>query len=323
MIKIIQNSHIIRAYARLFSNPHWYRIIVKAHWAEILSIFLFSHLIIGIVASSTLYLRTVPSLTEDLRMIVNIGRKYISEELIFSWDVKQETLSIEPYPAAQTTTPLINIPSSELASLKTFRIVDRNVPKYILSINPTVFRDQITEAYPSDLEENDFSETNVSETNMQDIHQSLLLITANDLVISQHGSERSSMPLSYIPQFSESFTVNAAFTFSYLSQSIDKIESILHQYWYVAVLASVPIMMFFTIGNLLIDTVFIILLVMINRYRLSIKETIKLSLLFGVVATTVHQVAQLLYPALHFPIYNITFWILAGYILLIHKRIWT
>ena len=283
-------------YLHLFTSAFAYKLAIKTGWFVVLSFFVITHIGVSILAVSELYARRLPQLITDSRMAVIRTRDFIPNETQITWDAEEQKLSFE-----EESLP-IRIPSNVYSDLPSFRAnTITSMPKYAITVPQT----------ETDLESD------------QLFSESLLTVTPSGIAVQGSSiADHSTIAFDSLPQFSESFTVNGEYMFSYITQTIDKLESTFYTYWPLFFILALPVTITFTLFNLLLDTFFIVLLVKLNKYSISISESIQLSILIGGIAALINQIAIILYPALNWPFYSITFWLIAAYVLIINKRLW-
>lgn len=286
-------SHNLFLYRGLFYSAAVYRVLTKSSWLRVLGFFLLAHIGVALLATTMFYLRFLPQALQDSSESINILRHHLPEDLVFSWDVNDQELTLVE--AEENQLP-VQVPSAALVSLESVTSAGiASLPKYFLTIQEQT----------------------------EDTTDSLIVLNSQGASIHRANTDSSSeIEYSLFPQFQDSFEVNGKFVIAYLEQTLERLTNTAYQAWPLALLLAVPIMIMLTTFTLFLDVFFIILLVKLNQYRLTISESIKLTLLVAGVAAIMNQVVATLYINVQLPIYTMTFWLIISYLFLFNSRLW-
>jgi hypothetical protein len=280
-------------YRRLFYSAAVYRTLTKSNWWRVLGFFLLAHIAIALLATSSFYLRFLPQALQDSAEIIIILRQHLPRDLVFSWNTKNQELTFVETEENQLP---VQVPSAALVSLESVSTAGvTSLPKYFLTIQKQA----------------------------EDTTDSLIVLDSQGASIHRANTDSTSkIEYSLFPQFQDSFEVTGEFVIAYLEQTVDRLTSMAYQAWPLALLLAVPIMIILTSLTLFLDLFFIILLVKLNQYRLSVSESIKLTLLVGGVAALMSQIVATIYTNVQLPIYTMTFWLIVSYLFLFNSRLW-
>jgi len=287
-------------YRGLFYSPAAYRILTQSTWLRVLGFFFLVHIFVGVLAVGVFYLRFLPQALQDSATSIQVLRHHLPEDLVFSWDAEKQELSFVE--TGENQLP-VQVPSTDLTSLESVTAAGvASFPKYFLTIQnqPTQQTDQA-----------------------ESTTDSLIILDSKGANLHSVGStEVTTLEYGLLPQFAESFEVDGKFALSYLDQSLSKFSETVYQAWPLAVALAIPVMIMLTSFTLFLDMFFVILLVKLNQYRLSIAESVKLTLLVAGVAAVMNQVVTALYAQVQLPIYTLTFWLIITYLFLFNSRLW-
>jgi hypothetical protein len=287
-------------YRGLFYSPAAYRILTKSTWLRVLSFFILVHVGVALLAVGVFYMRFLPQALQDSKESINIVRHHLPEDLLFSWNSENQELSF--IESEENQLP-VRVPSTALASLESVTSAGvASLPKYFLSI------------------EDESSEQLAQASTITD---SLIVLDSKGANLYRVGTdEATQLEYSLLPQFQESFEVDGSFALSYFEQSLDRFSATVYQAWPLALAAAVPLMIMLTSFTLFLDMFFVILLVKLNQYRVTVAESIKLTLLVGGVSAVMNQVVTTLYTTVQMPVYTLTFWLIITYLFLFNSRLW-
>lgn len=286
-------TSLLSLYSQLFSSAFAYKRATKSGWLVILGFFLLSQIVVTLLSGGNALLRNIPHFLTDARTAIIRSREYIPDNTTIVWDASTNQLSL-----SNIQLP-VQIPVSAFSDLRSFHLETlQPIPKYALTI-------------PSDISEESY------------LQESFITVQSDGLAIQgTPATSFSSVSFASFPQFSESFTVTGEYMFSYASQFLDKIESSIFTIWPLLLLLMLPVTIGMTLLNLVLDAFFVILLVKLNKYSISTSESIQLAILISGVASIINQIAVTLYPAIQWPFYSLTFWLIVSYVLLFNKRMW-
>lgn len=284
-------------YSGLFHSAQAYRAVVYQKWSTTFLFFISMHLIAGMVATGIFTFRTFPMVAAELQALIYATSQQIPTQMNISWDreTKELLVSNAEFP--------IQIESTVYQDNQLFKDLQLELlAKNSITIDPSLSDTQVVrETYPD----------------------SFIVLGKNDLVFSSQRAEQiGSISFKDLFESSESFSTTAQEIGGVVSQSLQKITDSVERYLPLIAIFSTLFVLAFSISNLLLDTFFMILLVKLNAFKLTISQTIRLSLLIGSIACVVNQISTLLYPALNWPFYSITFWLIAMYVVLLNRKMW-
>ena len=149
--------------------------------------------------------------------------------------------------------------------------------------------------------------------------QSLFVITPEKIYINNLQDSWTQTPLiDLLPP--ETTVINK----SNLPNTLEQTESFIIDLFKIAqkiIFLIMPIwIVIVMLWTSLIESIFIYLFFKLNRISLSFKRTFQLSLHLIVVAETINQLANWIYPHLQLPMLSFSFWILLIYVFLTQKN---
>lgn len=288
---------IFNQYSGLFHSAQAYRGIVYQNWATILFFFITMHLLAGMLATGIFAFRTFPKNAADLQDLISITSQQVPAQMNISWNDENQELLL-----SNAEFPL-QIENTVYKDNQLFNDMQLDLlAKNVVTIDPSIADIQeIESTYPD----------------------SFLTFGKNSLVFSSQRAEQiGSVSYTELFESTPSFSTTSEEIFIDLSQGLEKVKTSILKYIPLIALASTVFVVVFSISNLLLDTFFMILLVKLNGFKITISQTIRLSLLIGSIACVMNQISVLLYPTLNWPFYSITFWLIAMYVLLLNKKMW-
>lgn len=289
-------------YLGLLHSPEAYKTISKK-WLSTLIFFCLSFILGGILSTALVYVRYLPETITQIKALSQIAENKLPEDLKITWDTNQNTVQFSgtSLPISLETKALLEDTAFSISDTSTlgtylFTLVDQEI-------------DPNTSRFP----------------------ESVVVFAKNGVQFSNPTTEQ----VGFIP-YSELQTAVEAF--NYLLPSVTEkpirellteiepllgsINHLLRNSFPIVFLIVVPLLIIITLPNIVIASVFMILLLKLNNYALTISQTIRLTVVISCVAMVLNQLALLLYPAVNWPFYSITFWSITFYLLVVQKRIW-
>lgn len=289
-------------YLGLLHSPEAYKTISKG-WVSTVLFFCFSFILGGILTSVLVYTRYLPETITQIKALSQIAKNQLPEDLKLTWDTNQNTVQFygASLPVSLETKLLLEdtaFSTSDSSTLGTyiFTLVDHEI-------------DQNTSGYSESLLV--FAQNGVQFKNPS---------TAQGGFISYAELRVSLEAIGYsLPSFTEKPIRDVLAETEPLLATINQI---LRDSFPIVFLITIPILIVITVPNILIAFAFMILLLKLNNFALTIGQIIRLTVVISCVAMVINQFALLLYPTVNWPFYSIAFWSITFYLLVLQKRIW-
>ena len=287
----------------LFHTPQAYKAIVSRGWLSTLGFFFLSYVIGSVLSTGLFYARYLPDTIADLKTILTISAENLPEEVQVSWDADQHTLKF-----SGATLP-VSVKSDIFAQDKSL----------------TDFDSGVFDEYFFTLIDGDIDQNNT------DYSDSFLVFATNGLQFKNTNTNQTGfIPYDEIASalrtVTDSVDSSSETSAKYLLQNagpvLDSMDQKIRQYFPLVFLLGIPVLFVITLPNLVIAISFMILLLKLNNYSLTIPQTIRLTLLVSSIAMLVNQVTLVIYPTLNWPFYSMTFWAITFYLLIINKKLW-
>jgi len=287
----------------LFHTPQAYKAIVSRGWLSTLGFFFLSYVIGSVLSTGLFYARYLPDTIADLKTILTISAENLPEEVQVSWDADQHTLKF-----SGATLP-VSVKSDIFAQDKSL----------------TDFDSGVFDEYFFTLIDGDIDQNNT------DYSDSFLVFATNGLQFKNTNTNQTGfIPYDEIASalrtVTDSVDSSSETSAKYLLQNagpvLDSMDQKIRQYFPLVFLLGIPVLFVITLPNLVIAISFMILLLKLNNYSLTIPQTSRLTLLVSSIAMLVNQVTLVIYPTLNWPFYSMTFWAITFYLLIINKKLW-
>ncbi len=287
----------------LFHTPQAYKAIVSRGWLSTLGFFFLSYVIGSVLSTGLFYARYLPDTIADFKTILTISAENLPEEVQVSWDADQHTLKF-----SGATLP-VSVKSDIFAQDKSL----------------TDFDSGVFDEYFFTLIDGDIDQNNT------DYSDSFLVFATNGLQFKNTNTNQTGfIPYDEIASalrtVTDSVDSSSETSAKYLLQNagpvLDSMDQKIRQYFPLVFLLGIPVLFVITLPNLVIAISFMILLLKLNNYSLTIPQTIRLTLLVSSIAMLVNQVTLVIYPTLNWPFYSMTFWAITFYLLIINKKLW-
>lgn len=280
----------ITEWTSLFVNASNYRLLVKRGWGGVLLIFLVAHLLTSLLVTYQVLGHWWPKFSAESKDFVERLAGQIPGELVFSWDNSSQRLEM-----SEAELP-ISIATNEL-----FSETPTTLPRNTLSL----------------------TDQNIDEAALTDhFSTSQFVLGPNAMATKTQAGSWSTLDFSELPDFGGDANISANQLSQMAKPTIDWIGQRLWQNWWLIVILTIPGLMIFSIFRLIIDGLLVILLIRINRYRLTFVESLRLVMLIGAISLIVSQVALALHPNSGWPFFNLSFWLIAIYVLVVNRRLW-
>lgn len=281
----------ISEWLSLFVDASNYRILVKRGFGNVLGVFVVFHLFASAFSTYHLLSSWLPAISQQIRQFSLNLSDSLPGDLEATWLNDQKRLEF-----SGANLP-INLATSDL-----FDQAPRALPRNTLSITDQELSQELLAA--------DFATTQ-------------LVVGSDSLASKGQGDSWTVLSFSELPDFGGNASLLAADLINLIDPTIEAFNQLIWQYWWLVFIFVIPTIMITTVFRLIIDGLLVILLIKINNYRLSIQESISLVLLMGSVAVVISQLGNLLHPGSGWPFFNIAFWVIAIYVLIINRRLFT
>jgi len=317
---------LLNQYLGLFVSASAYQSLVQAGWKKVLGFFLLSHLVAGGLLAGYIITYLWPQTEQELIATVENIREAAPQDLIIDWNAESIKVSfLTRQPADDSTT--VNETAIEKIDDNQNQKESIQEPKELSQ--PVIIPHQVVEdskilssLFPGN-SQSSFLELRTTNSADQSMTASNITVFS-DAVSLRVGTTQEQISFT----FAEVATDLPSFRLTkdeFLQASKNQVEAIsqnIQSIWVLIFIFAIPITLFFSASNLLIDGFLVYLLIRLNQFKLSIGASIQLSLLAGGVAAITNQLAVLIYPTLTLPIYSLTFWLVMAYVLLLNKRLW-
>lgn len=279
-----------RVISQLFSSPKYYFVMLKRPLWPVLRVFGLSMLLLGLVWTGKINMRILPELEQQVEQAIDELEQNYPEDLVVNWD--GETLQWQP-------NELVEIPfPSILKDLIEIDDVDLQYSLLGLMVPGNPNQDTL---------ENDLE------------REAVIIATESNLYVNDPNAGLTGIEMVTALE-EESFEI----TKSSLTGQLEQVRSDLVQFFQSTKILSPLIVPILTIIKglwaALIRSLFLYIFIKILYRTWAFSNSLKLTLLIGIVAETVTQIGGWLYSQSTVDLYGLTYWLVLMYVLWVNRK---